>query len=243
MKCALRKLTPVSLLISTMFLFGCGGQTPSAPTPQVSIRSGTVFVGDSIFGRWDLDAYFPGKGYINAGWFGKRTDEILAVFPSILDGSKVCHGFDSVPGDPAFPFSCQKIAPPATVVLLIGWNDMLQGKSMESAVANINQMLSLAKQAGVKVLVGITYEWDSAHINSWMQPWDACSDLYPYRDVEPSLVSGTQNAASSRGFPVANIESLFRSHCESDYTIDGLHPNASGYQQMAELIAAILAKP
>src|SRR6478735_3908515 len=96
----------VPLFALTLLLIGCGGSVKPQSSLHTSTvpRSGTVFVGDSIIGRWNLDTYFPGKGYVNAGWFGKRTDEILAVFPSILDGSRVCHGFDGIPGDPGFPF-------------------------------------------------------------------------------------------------------------------------------------------
>src|SRR6478672_5119286 len=89
------------------FLAGCGssGSLPNSAVPQQSagLRSGTVFVGDSIIGGWNLDSFFPARGYVNGGWFGKRTDEMLAVFPSILDDSKVCHGFDGIPSDPRFP--------------------------------------------------------------------------------------------------------------------------------------------
>lgn len=242
------------MLIFVAFLLtlvGCGGNPVLAQTAQPeSNRSGVVFVGDSIFGRMPLDVYFPGKNYINGGWFGQRTDQILNVFPQILDGSNVCHGYNPTPPnppDPAFPFSCSSINPPAAIVLLIGWNDLFQGTPVQSAVGNINQMLLLASQAGVKVYVCIPYEFDSAHPNSWMQPWDACSDLYPYRDTLPALVSGTEQAAVTYNFPIINLEWLFRSgpynnnQCESNYTIDGIHPNDYGYQQMADFISAVLA--
>jgi hypothetical protein len=234
------KSTILALLV---VLVGCGGQSNKpAATPQqlTNPRSGTVFVGDSIIGSWNLDDYFTARGYINAGWFGKRTDEILAVFPSILDGSRVCHGFDGVPSDPRFPFECSTIKPPAQVVILLGWNDMLQAKDTTQAAANIKTMAQMAQAAHVTVVLVMPYRWDSAHPDlSWMVPWDSCSDLYPYRaDQEPVLNANIRLTASQLGIQVADLESLFT--CQSDYTVDGIHPNASGYQQMHNAIAKAL---
>src|ERR1044071_4338439 len=227
-------------LILLLALSGCGGNITATPPQKTAIqRSGTVFVGESIFGRWDLDSYFPGKGYVNAGWFGKRTDEILAVFPSILDGSKVCHGFDGTPSDPAFPFSCRSIPAPAKVVVFLGWNDLFQGTDTGQAVANINSMVNLAQAAGVKVILVVPYRYDSAHPDlSWMIPWDSCSDLFPYRDTMPKLNAGIRNRDAQSRSLTADLESLFT--CQSDYTIDGIHPNASGYQQMHDVLEPLI---
>jgi hypothetical protein len=232
----------VTLALLFFVVAGCGGSGSVNPAlPQTtSPRSGTVFVGDSIIGMWNLDAYFTSRGYINAGWFGKRTDEILAVFPSILDGSRVCHGFDGIPSDPRFPFECSSIKPPAQVVILLGWNDMFQAKDTVQAAANIKTMVQMAQSAHVNVVLVVPYRFDSAHPDlSWMIPWEACSDLYPYRaDQEPVLNSSIRATAAQLGIQIADLEALFT--CQSDYTVDGIHPNASGYQQMHDAIAKAL---
>jgi hypothetical protein len=229
------KATLVALLL---VMVGCGGQfKPQALT----VRPTTVFVGDSIIGRWDLNAYFPDSGYVNAGWFGKRTDEILAVFPSILDGSKVCHGYIPVapdPPDPAFPFSCSSITPPSKVVIFLGWNDLFQAKSAAEAAANIATMVQMAQSANVDVVLVVPYRYDSAHPASWMQPWNSC-DWGPYSaDQEPVLDAGIRATATQLNVPVVDLDSLFT--CQSDYTIDGAHPNASGYLQMHDAIEKAL---
>jgi hypothetical protein len=234
------KGTTLALLF--FFVAGCGGSGSVNPAlPQsTSLRSGTVFVGDSIIGMWNLDAYFTSRGYINAGWFGKRTDEILAVFPSILNGSRVCHGFDGVPSDPRFPFECSSITPPAQVVILLGWNDLLQAKDSAQAAANIKTMAQMAQSAHVSVVLVAPYRWDSEYPDlSWMIPWDACSDLFPFRaDQEPVLNSNIRATGAQLGIPIVDLEALFT--CQSDYTLDGLHPNPSGYQQMHDAIARAL---
>jgi hypothetical protein len=249
-----------AVLLLTFSTIACGGSlpripidpqpTPAAtpspsPSPTPVDRAGTVFVGDSLFGRMNLDAYFPGKGYINAGWFGKRTDEILAVFPQILNGSNVCHGYQNG-NDPNWPFSCSSIKPPAQIVLLIGWNDLTQATSPTTAANNIKQMLILAKAAGVKIFVCVPYEWDSAMPASWMQTWPACSDNYAYSNSLPVLINGIEQAGVAESVPIINLQWLFRTgaltggQCESGYTIDGLHPNDYGYWQIAAFIAATI---
>jgi hypothetical protein len=228
-----------TVLVLLLALSGCGGNITATPPQKSTIqRSGTVFVGDSIFGRWDIDSYFPGKGYVNAGWFGKRTDEILAVFPSILDGSNVCHGFDGTPSDPAFPFSCGSIPAPAEVVILLGWNDLFQGYDSAQAARNIGAMVQLAQAAGVKVVLVVPYRFDSAHPATWMQPWDSC-EWGPYSaNEEPVLNAGIRDKDAQSATPIADLESLFT--CQSDYTIDGIHPNAAGYQQMHDLLEHLI---
>jgi hypothetical protein len=235
-----------TILALVFFLAGCGssGSSGSSPNPAASqsgsVRSGTVFVGDSIIGGWNLGSFFPARGYTNGGWFGKRTDEMLAVFPSILDGSKVCHGFDGTPSDPRFPFECSSITPPAQVVILLGWNDLIQAKDAAQAAANIKTMAQMAQAAHVSVVLVAPYRWDSAHPDlSWMVPWDSCSDLFPYRaDQEPVLNANIRSTAAQLGAQLVDLEPLFT--CQSDYTVDGLHPNASGYQQMHDAIAKAL---
>jgi GDSL-like Lipase/Acylhydrolase family len=235
-----RKILPLFFTSLVSIFIGCGGLASVTPH-SAAVRSGTVFVGDSIFGRWDLNTYFPGKGYVNAGWFGQRTDQILAVFPSILDGSNVCHGYNPVPPlppDPAFPFSCQSIQPPAKIVIMLGWNDLFQAKDPAQAAANIATMVKMAQAANVKVILMVPYRFDSAHPNDWMQPWDSCSDLFPYRDTLPVLNTGIRDRDAQNPMPTVDLEKLFT--CQSDYTDDGIHPNASGYHQMHDAVAGII---
>ncbi|HXO38812.1 MAG TPA: hypothetical protein VN872_09235, partial [Candidatus Acidoferrum sp.] len=111
------KITIFALLF---VLVGCGGGSMS-PAPQPSIsRSGTVFLGDSIFIRWDLNSYFPGKGYINAGIGGQNTSQILARINDTISGKNVCGGDAGI-------INCQTITPPKTIVIFAGWNNMFQG--------------------------------------------------------------------------------------------------------------------
>lgn len=259
--------TALTALLLVLMTAGCGGgglgvdpkqmsvkQAPSGPAPTQCVddnldsgghdtwhcgqRHGVVFVGDSIVGRMNLDEYFPGKGYVNAGWFGRRTDEMLAVFPQILDGTRVCHGYSEGPSD--FPYTCVNIPPPAEVVIFLGWNNLLQSYSATQAAADIKQMAQMAEAAGAQVVLVTLYRWDSAHPVDWMAPWEpfnGCSIIYPWSDSLPALNAGIQQAGVDLHVKaIVDLYWLYESGCQQDYTIDGLHPSEGwpGYQQIAD---------
>ena len=114
-----------STILALLFvLVGCGGSVQHNPQSQPRPQSApVVFFGDSIFGRMDLNAYFPGADYVNGGMFGYRTDQLKAILPDVLSGNKVCHGLD---GNSDFPLTCASIQPPKTIVILAGWNDFFR---------------------------------------------------------------------------------------------------------------------
>lgn len=215
-------LAVIALLL--VLLTGCGG------TP----RSGVLFYGDSIFGKWNLSAYFPGQDVINGGHFGKRTDELLLALPDALSGKNVCSGFDGAPGIPA-TLKCRPIPPPATVVILAGWNNMFQGYKVD-ARPDLIKMVGLARKAGVKVLICTVYRFDPAHPAPWMVPTgNAPVNFYAqWRDPLNDLIRSIKGPRIT----VVDLSGVFQS--ESGYTADGVHPNASGYAQMRDAIAPLL---
>lgn len=211
------KSTVLALLLG--LLTGCGGNVQPA-------RSGVVFFGDSIFGRMNLNAYFPGKGYVNGGMFGYRTDQLKALLPDVLSGSKVCTG---LAGDDTFPLTCSAVAPPKTVVILAGWNNFFQG-NQDDALADLQSMAAIAKVLGVKVIICNLYPFDPAHPAPWMVPTgNAPVTFYDIWRTPLNVGLGKES-----GITVVDFSAMLSS--QSDYTIDGVHPNASGYAQMRDLL-------
>lgn len=125
---------------------------------------------------------------------------------------------------------------------------MLQAKDTAKAAANISAMVDMAHAANVQVILIIPYRWDSAHLASFMQPFIPCAPdgQYPFSlNQEPVLNAGIKaiptmpaNAVAQLKPPVVDLEALFV--CQSDYTTDGLHPNASGYRQMSDALDKVL---
>jgi hypothetical protein len=215
-------------LLFAAFAMGCGGGSMSAPKPPTVARSGVVFFGDSIFGRWNLDADFPGKGYVNGGMYGYRTDQLLAILPSVLSGEKVCHGLE---GNDTAPLVCQSIPAPATIIIEGGWNNFFQGNTGNTSLADIKAMVALAQNNGVRVVVTTLYAYDPAHPAPWMVPTGNAPVTF-YDSWRVPLNSGI---ALTKNDTVVDFSGMFAG--QSGYTIDGVHPIDTGYAQMRDLIA------
>lgn len=218
-------LTICCIVISALLILcGCGGTTPPA-APALRSSGSTVFFGDSIFGRWNLDADFPGKGYINGGMFGYRTDQLLAILPAVLSGAQVCHG---LAGNAEFPLTCAEIPPPSTIVILAGWNNFFQGNPGNTSLSDIQAMVKLAQASGVRVIVATVYAYDPAHPQPWMQPTGNAPITF-YDMWRVPLNRGLE----SSGVAILDLSSLFAQ--QTGYTLDGVHPTEAGYSQMRDL--------
>jgi hypothetical protein len=210
------KITIFALLF---LLIGCGGSTPQ---PQPSV----IFFGDSIFGAWNLETYFPGKGYVNGGMFGYRTDQLKAVLPDVLSGKNVCHGLD---GDPTFPLTCGPVTPPKTIVIMAAWNNFLQNDTGNPG-DDLQSMVDMAAAKGVKVIICTVYAYDPAHPAPWMAPTGAA----PVTFYDMWRTPLNNSIGQMHGVAFVDFSALFDG--QSDYTIDGIHPNDSGYLQMRDLV-------
>lgn len=217
-----------SAMFALLFLLaGCGGgaiRPPQPPPPSV------IFFGDSIFGAWNLETYFPGKGYVNGGMFGYRTDQLKALLPEVLSGNKVCHGLD---GDTTFPLTCVAVTPPKTIVILAAWNNFFQGNP-GNALADLQSMAAMANAKGVKVIMCTVYAYDPAHPAPWMEPTGNAPVTF-YDIWRTPLNNGI---GTMQGVTFVDFDALLTG--QSDYTEDGVHPNDSGYAQMRDLVNQVL---
>jgi hypothetical protein len=218
-----------TMLVLLFVLVGCGGsfQRNSQTQPQ---SAPVVFFGDSIFGRMDLNAYFPGKGYVNGGMFGYRTDQLKALLPDVISGNKVCNGLD---GNADFPLTCVSIAKPKTIVIMAGWNNFFQANNV-AAISDLQSMAATAKASGVKVIICTLYAFDPAHPEPWMVPTGNAPVTF-YDMWRNPLNEGI---SKEMGITVVDFSSMLAG--QSDYTLDGVHPNSSSYSQMAQVLSVVL---
>ena len=213
------KITMLALLL---LMVGCGGSIQHPQPPQPSV----IFFGDSIFGAWNLETYFPGKEYVNGGMFGYRTDQLTTILPDVLSGHKVCHGLD---GDITFPLSCVSVTPPKTIVIMAAWNNFLQDDTGNPS-DDLQAMAAMATAKGVKVIICTLYAYDPAHPAPWMAPTgNAPVTFYDTWRTPLNNSIGLGGAVT-----IVDFSGLFDG--QSDYTVDGIHPNDSGYAQMRDLL-------
>jgi len=176
-----------------------------------------VFLGDSITDMWKLAESFPGKPYVNRGISGQTTPQMLVrMFPDVI-------GLD-----------------PAAFILLAGTNDIARNTGPETLTMieeNIQAMTDLARAHDVKAILCSVMPIsdytgrkqseqrppaDVLKLNAWLREYAARVHA-EYVDYYSALVD-------EKGM------------LKDGYSADGLHPNAKGYELMAPLAEAAIAR-
>jgi lysophospholipase L1-like esterase len=178
-----------------------------------------IFFGDSITDIWNLNQYFPGKGYINRGISGQTTWQMLVRFrEDVVD----LH--------------------PAVVVILAGTNDIAGNTGKETLgeiEGDLASMVEIARANGIRVVLssltpenGTKPQWVNfvlqrppqqiVDLNDWIQHYCQQNGLV-YLDYYSAMV---------------NSQGLMK----PPLTRDGLHPSAAGFAVMAPLAQAAIEK-
>jgi lysophospholipase L1-like esterase len=176
-----------------------------------------VFMGDSITDIWKLADSFPGKPYVNRGIGGQTTPQMLVrMYPDVID------------------------LKPAVMVLLAGTNDIARNTgpvTLTMIEENIQAMTELAKLHGIKVVLcsvtpvsdytqrkqtGGRPPEDSLKLNAWLKEY-APKQGAVYADYYSAVVDD-------------------KGMLKDGFSADGLHPNAKGYELMAPVVEAAIAR-
>ena len=184
-----------------------------------------VFMGDSITDSWQnpkFGGFFPGKPYVDRGISGQTTPQMLIRFrPDVI------------------------ALRPRVVVILAGTND-LAGNSgpmtLETIEDNLTSMVDLARANSIKVVFASVLpisDYDLRDgkpiirttqrppekikaLNEWMKTY-AVNNKLIYLDYYSAMID-------DKGF------------LRDELSEDGLHPNAKGYEIMAPLAEAAIAR-
>ena len=177
-----------------------------------------VFYGDSITDAWTRDggAFFPGKPYVNRGISGQTTEQMVVRFrQDVIDLS------------------------PQTVVILAGTNDIAGNTGPETQAMiedNFRSMIDLARANSIRVVLAsvlpaAAYPWKPSAgspaekiraLNDWLKSYAASQNL-TYLDYYSAMVG-----------PDGGMK--------PGISIDGVHPNATGYAIMEPLAEKALAQ-
>ena len=187
-------------------------------TPPAPGENRVVFMGDSITEAWKIegaDGFFPGKPYINRGISGQTTPQMVLRFRQDVIDLK-----------------------PKAVVILGGTNDVAGNtgaETLEQIKGYLADMADLANAHQIKVVLcsvlpAYDYPWTPGlapaekivAINNWMKAY-AAEKGYVYVDYHAAMKDERD------GLP-ANLSK------------DGVHPTHAGYEVMAPLVEAGIAK-
>ena len=178
-----------------------------------------VFLGDSTTEAWRLNEYFTGRDFINRGIGDQTTLQMLARFRQDVVSLN-----------------------PKVVAVLGGTYDIAAGISLNQIEENLTTIGDLAKAHGIKAVFASIlpvndyhkdadprYEMTLSHapeaiqsINNWMKGY--CQSLgLVYMDYYSAMVDSA-------------------GRLQADLSDDGLHPNAKGYELMAPLAEAAIAR-
>lgn len=179
-----------------------------------------VFLGDSITEDWKLVQFFPGKTYINRGVSGQTTSQMLVrTFPDVID----LH--------------------PAVMILLAGTNDIAANNGPETSQMveeNIEAIVELAQKHGIRVIVSAIMPVSDYEIG----PVGPMTRLHPAEQIV-ELNRWLQNFAEQAGAIYCDYYGALvdeRGFLKRGYSLDGLHPNAKGYEAMASVAQAAIDK-
>jgi len=119
---------------------------------------------------------------------------------------------------------------PALVVIIAGVNDVYQGRDVEHVKTELMAMYKRAKEAGIKVVAGsiIPYNTATADQNARMHAINEWIETQPATDGNVRFVD-TRAAVAAPDNPDRLVSSP-----------EGLHPDAAGYQKMAEAIERVI---
>ena len=157
--------------------------------------------------------FFSGNGYIDKGISGQNTTQMLSRFKKdVVDLN------------------------PKVVVIMGGTNDLAQGVSKETIVANISAMAEMADAAGIKVvLCSVTPNNDNY---SKLSPKNKGGHIV-------TLNGMIQSYASSKGFVYCDYWTALVADdnlsMKEEYRLyDNLHPGPKGYDVMEPIIKPII---
>jgi lysophospholipase L1-like esterase len=184
-----------------------------------------VFMGDSITDSWQnpkFGGFFPGKPYVDRGISGQTTPQMLIRFrPDVI----ALH--------------------PRVVVILAGTNDIAGNTgamTLDAIQENLVSMAELAKANSIKVVFASILpisDYDQRDgkpiIRSTQRPPEKIKALNDWMKTYAA-----NNKLTSLDYYSAMVDE--KGFLRDELSEDGLHPNAKGYEIMAPLAEAAIAR-
>jgi lysophospholipase L1-like esterase len=184
---------------------------PVGNTPRV------VFLGDSITDSWRLNEYFTGRDFVNRGIGGQTTSQMLARFRQDVIAVN-----------------------PKIVVILGGTNDIANGVAPHQIEDNLAMMGDLAKAHGIRVVFASITPVNDYHKDT--DPRYEMTKTRPPATIK-EINAWIQTLCLNGGFAWMDYYAALADtagQMASDFSDDGLHPNAKGYRVMSPVVISTI---
>jgi lysophospholipase L1-like esterase len=175
-----------------------------------------VFLGNSITDGWpgQRPDFFKSNNYIGRGIGGETSPQLLSRFRQDVINLH-----------------------PVAVVINIGTNDIAENTGIydhDFTLGNIKSMAELAKANGIKVIL-------SPVLPVGEYPWR--KEIKNVPDKISALNEGIKTYADANGFAYIDYYAVMHDADRAmikEYSYDGVHPNAKGYQLMEEVAKKVI---
>lgn len=174
-----------------------------------NLENEIVFLGDSLTDGCNWDEMFPNKNVVNRGISGDQTSGVLSRLDEVTESK------------------------PLKVFLMIGVNDLAQGKIDEEVVYNIKQIVKIIhkKSPGTQIFlqsllpVNKAFDFFPNHINKTEHIIRINRALKNFSDVNDITYIDLYSLLADKN-----------NQLDSEYTNDGLHLKGRGYLVWKEAV-------
>ncbi len=223
------------LVLAVLAASGCGGDGPVEPGPAEPEGTGepalVAALGDSItagsplwdpsaavrdqlpaldrrsqYEFWAAGALDPGTRFRNCGVFGERTDEIAARLEECAAGAD-------------------------RLVVQGGINDIAQGRAIEQAAADLEEMVASGQELGLDPIL--------VEVLPWNNGYPGAAPLIRRLNGEIAAI-GERHDVPVLPFYGALEDPAASGRMRRALTIDGDHPSVAGYRRLGALVADTL---
>jgi len=175
--------------------------------PDADVAGKIVFLGDSIIGFENWNVLFGISNIANFGASGNTTDDVIARLDSAIS------------------------AKPQKLFLMIGINDLLNGKDVAHVATNYETILNKIKSESPDTII---YAQSVLPVNN-----DVLKSETADNQKIIALNDKLKVLANERGIFFVDLYSAFSgadNKMRRGYAWDGLHPNSHGYAVWRDLI-------
>ena len=191
-----------------------------------------VFIGDSITAIWgsgqEGSEFAEQTNWIDEGVGGQNSSQVLARFQTdVIDLN------------------------PGVVHILVGTNDVYPGWTLVpsnanaiNSAANVEAMVQMAQANGIHIILATIPPWGcDASKCAPAETADPTLSRYERIDIWNAWI---EQYAFSQGIPVVDYHSALVApdgeHYVPDLTLEGVHPNATGYVIMTPMVEKVISE-